>query len=98
MRRFLLVFELLLALQRFDESFLGQVLRIVNVAHDPIDLPENAAQVIGDESLLHLGRNQLGGKQPARNIVPRRTRDVRNYVVLRIVRIGGRIVLRHQSP
>ena len=49
MRSLQLVFELILTLQGLDESFLGEVLRVVDAADHTVDLKENAAQMFGDE-------------------------------------------------
>ena len=40
-RGLLFVFELFLVLQGLDEGFLGQVLGVRDIAHDPVDLHEN---------------------------------------------------------
>ena len=54
MRGFQFVFELFLPLQSFDERFLRQILRVMHVAHNAIDLAENAPQIVVDEALLQL--------------------------------------------
>jgi hypothetical protein len=51
-----LVFELLLPLQGFDESFLRQVLRVVDVAHHVVNLPENPSHIVRDETVLEFRR------------------------------------------
>ena len=51
---FLQILDLLLPLQCLDESFLRQVLRVVHVSDDPVDLQEDAAQVLLNEALLRL--------------------------------------------
>ena len=60
-RGFQFVFELLLTLQSFDESFLGQILRVMNVSDHAVNLQENAPQIFGDEALLQLPVLQLDG-------------------------------------
>jgi len=49
MRGFLLILQLLLPLQGFDERFLSQILRIGHVANHPINLQENAAKIVFDK-------------------------------------------------
>src|SRR5207237_934990 len=49
------VFELFLPLQGFDEGFLREVLRVMDVAHHAINLQENAPHVLGDKTLLKVG-------------------------------------------
>ena len=41
MRGFLQIFQLILPLQRFDEGFLSQILRVGDVAHDPVNQQKN---------------------------------------------------------
>ena len=53
-RRLLLVLELVLALQRFDEGFLGEVLRIRDIPYNPVNLYEDTPQIIGDKTVLPL--------------------------------------------
>ena len=55
-RRLLFVLELVLALQRFDEGFLRQILRVGHIAHNAVNLHENPAQVLGDKAVLPLER------------------------------------------
>ncbi len=55
MRRFQVVLELLLPLQRLDERLLGQILGIGHIAHNPVNLHENAPQVFRDKAVLSLG-------------------------------------------
>ena len=43
---------LILALQRLDEGFLGQILRVSDVIHNAIDQQEHAAHVLGDKPRL----------------------------------------------
>ena len=54
MRGLQLVLELLLPLQRFDERFLREILRVVHIADNAVNLPENAPQIVVDEALLQL--------------------------------------------
>jgi hypothetical protein len=54
-RRFLLVLELLLPLQSFDERLLCQILRIGHIPHNAVDLDKNPAEMIGDKPILPLG-------------------------------------------
>ncbi len=55
MRRFLPVFELILTLQGLDESFLREILSIVDIADHAVDLQEDSAQVFGEKAILCLG-------------------------------------------
>ena len=57
------VFELLLPLQGFDESFLRQILRVMDVAHHVVNLAENTPQILGDEALVQFGRSGAGFQQ-----------------------------------
>jgi hypothetical protein len=42
MRGFFDVLQLVLALQRFDEGFLGKILRVRNVPDNPVNQQENS--------------------------------------------------------
>src|SRR5579863_4329904 len=53
-RRLLLVFQLLLPLQRFDEGLLRQILCVGNVAYDAVDLDKDPPQIVGDKPVLPL--------------------------------------------
>ena len=59
-RGFIQILELILALQRFDEGFLGQVLRVGNIAHDAVDQQEHAAHVVGHEAALRFRGERCG--------------------------------------
>ena len=48
------ILQLILPLQRFDERFLGEILRVGDVAHDAIDQQEHAAHVLGHKPALLL--------------------------------------------
>lgn len=69
MRRLQLVFELVLPLQGFDESFLREILRVMNAADHTINLKENAAQMFGDEGFAQSTRGFMPGQQFAARIV-----------------------------
>ena len=53
-RRFQFVLDLILPLERLDESLLGKILRIVDIPHNPVNLTEDALQILLDEPLLQL--------------------------------------------
>jgi hypothetical protein len=38
--------------QSFDEGLLGQILRVMHIAHNPINLPTNAPQLFVEEAAL----------------------------------------------
>ena len=59
-RRLLFVFDLILPLQGFNESFLGKILRIMHIAHNAVNLAEDPLHVLGDEPLLQIGRVNTG--------------------------------------
>ncbi len=48
----LFVFELFLMLERLDEGLLGEILSVGDISHNPVDLDENPAQVLGNEPIL----------------------------------------------
>ena len=60
MRRFLLVLELILALQRLDEGFLGEILGVGDVADNAVNLHEDAPQVFGNKAVLPFEQVQSG--------------------------------------
>ena len=70
---FQVVFELVLPLQGFDESFLSQILRVVNVADHPVNLAENAPQILVDEAVLQFSSmpasRAAGSRSPALGVV-----------------------------
>ena len=53
-RRLQLVLELILPLQRLDEGFLRQILRVGHIPDDAVNLDEDPAQIVGDEAILPL--------------------------------------------
>ncbi len=65
-RRLLFVLELLLPLQRLDEGFLGEILGVGHVAHDAVNLHEDAPQIVGDKTVLSLHGLEWRG-QPIRS-------------------------------
>ena len=52
MGRLLLVLQLFLVLEGLDEGLLGEVLGIGDISHNPVDLDENPAQVLGNKPIL----------------------------------------------
>src|SRR6266849_4672811 len=73
-RRLLLVLELILPLQSLDKGFLRQVLGIGDVAHDPVDLEEDAPQVVGDKAVLSLSGLERRGYQFAHDLAKHHSR------------------------
>ncbi len=57
MRGFFEIFELVLPLEGLDEGFLGQVLGVLDVAHDPINEEKHAAHVFRHEAALQIRRD-----------------------------------------
>ena len=55
MSGFLLVLELILPLQGFDESFLREVLGVRYISYDAVDLEKDPPKIIGDKPVLSLG-------------------------------------------
>src|SRR5581483_10399444 len=49
---FLLVLQLILTLESFDESFLRKVLGVMDVANDAINLEENTTEMLGNETFF----------------------------------------------
>ena len=68
MRGFLFVLELLLPLQCFDESFLGEILGIRDIAHHAVNLHEDAPQVVGDKPVLSFDSLERRGQQFAHDL------------------------------
>ena len=61
MSRFLLVLELILPLQGFNERLLCEILGVRYISNDAIDLEKDAAQIVGDKPVLPLcGRGRRG--------------------------------------
>ena len=60
-RGFFEIFQLALALEGFNEGFLGEVLGVVGIADDAVDEQENAAQVLLDKAGLRVGIRIDGG-------------------------------------
>ena len=56
----MLIFELLLMLQRLDESLLRQVLRIWDIAYNSVDLNEDPPHVLGNKAILPFQQLQAG--------------------------------------
>ncbi len=46
------ILDLILPLERFDESFLRKILSIIDIADNPVDQQEDPAQVLGDKPRL----------------------------------------------
>src|SRR5690349_4372774 len=57
---FLLVLELFLVLEGFNEGLLSQILGIRDISDDTVDLYENPPQVIGNKAILPLDQLQAG--------------------------------------
>ena len=56
MRRLLRILQLVLALQRFDESLLSEILSIRDVIDNSVNQQENPPQIVGNKAgLLLLG-------------------------------------------
>ena len=62
---FLLILQLILTLESFDESLLREVLRVVYIADDAINLEKNATEMLGNESFF-----EFGGAAPAGAVGP----------------------------
>jgi hypothetical protein len=60
-RGFLLVLELFLPLQGFDESLLREILGVRNISYDAVDLEKDPPQIVGNKPVLPLcGRRRRG--------------------------------------
>jgi hypothetical protein len=58
---FLLVLELFLPLQSFDESLLREILGVRYVSYDAVDLEKDPPQIVGNKPVLPLcGRRRRG--------------------------------------
>ena len=53
-RCLLLVLELLLPLQCFDEGFLCEILSVRHIPDNPVNLNENTPQIVGNKPVLPL--------------------------------------------
>ncbi len=81
---FFYVTNLLPPLQSFDEDFLRQILGVMHIAHNPVNLAENAFQMRVDETVFKASLN-------------RSARGNRNGIAHRSIRCESRHSLLHMT-